>query len=130
MHGSIAFFICSPFNMLINSTGTAFYVHTLFIYIIDFVHSLCIKNNTAANRNSTTLSTTTGAPCGNRNFVIIGNFKNCRNFLCILRSNNEVTLRHSEASVCPHSGKPEIVNTVGKFVNSSCRTILSAYCIL
>ena len=130
VHCSITLFISSPLNVLVDSTCAALYVHALLVYVIDLVHSLCVKNDTSANGNSTTLSSAACAPCGNGDLVIVSYLEDGRNFFCILGSNNEITLGHAETSVCPHSGEPEIVNAVGDLVNGSCRTVFSSDCIL
>ena len=75
MHGSISDFICSPLNVLINSTGAALYVKSICVYIINLIHSLGIKKNTAGNRNSAALCTAAATPGGNRYFIVVGDLQ-------------------------------------------------------
>ena len=112
--------------MLIDSTAAALYVHTLLVDLIDLIHTLGVQNDTAGNRNGTALSTAAATPGGNGDLVVVSNLEDLAGLLCVCGGNNNVSLRHSAATVCPHSGKPEIVDRVGDLVNGVGRDILSA----
>ena len=129
MHGSLAYFVGSPFDMLINRTGAALYVHTFCIYFINLIHSLGVQNNTAAYGDRAALGTAATAPGGNGNLVVICNLQYLGGFLCILRSYYNVCLRHSASSVGPHTGQPVVIYAVGYFINLLNGTIFHAYCI-
>ena len=60
--------------MLIYSSRAALYVHTLGIYLVNFVHTLCIKQYSAANRYSAALRAAASTPCGNGKLIVIGYF--------------------------------------------------------
>ena len=103
VHRCISSFVCRPLDVLVYSARTAFYVHALFVYVINFIHSLCVENNSSANGNGAALCSAARAPCCNGDFIVVCNFNNCGNLFCVLWRNNKIALRHAKTTVCPHS---------------------------
>ena len=130
MHCSLASFVCHPLQVFVDCTCAALYVHRFFIDVVYFVHSLCIENNTAANRNSAALRTAAAAPGCYGDFIVICDFQYFGNFFCVFGRYNHISLGHSLSPVSPHSGKPVVVYTVSDFVNFSCRTVFFSDCVL
>ena len=60
--------------MLVNSAGSAFYVHTLGVDLVYPVHTLCIKNYAAAYGKGAALRAASGSPGRDRNFIVIRYF--------------------------------------------------------
>ena len=127
MHCRIPLFIRCPFDMLINRTRTAFYVHTFRIDFVNLIHALGVKYNTATNGKRAALRACAAPPSRHGDFVIICYFQHLRRFLRVLGCNDKVCLGHSYTAVHPHSRKPKKVCTMRNLINFFYRTIFSAY---
>ena len=64
---------------------------------------LMIKDDTAAYGYSTALCAAACSPSGYGDFIIISDFNNLRNLLCVFRTNNKVGFGHTTATVGPHA---------------------------
>ena len=130
VHGCLTDLVGRPLDVLVDRTRAALDVHTVGVDLEDLVHSLGIQNDTAAHGDSAALRTAAGTPGGNGDLVVVGDLDNLGDLRRILGADDEVSLGHAAATVCPHTGQPVIVHAVRHFVNGARRAILLSHCIL
>ena len=130
MHHGITLFVAVPFQSLKDHTGFTGNSTGFDVQIDELVHPLGVQQNTAAHRNGAALGTAAGTPGGNGDFIVVGDFQNLGHLGGVFGTNHDISLGHTLASVCPHSGQPEIVHAMGDLVDGSGGAIFLSYRIL
>ena len=117
VHHGIALFVDQIFQRGKNHAGLAGDEARLGVQLDELVQTLDVQQNAAGHRQSAALTSGAAAPCGDGNFIVVGDLHDLGYFLGGAGANDDIRHGTLLTGILPFPAEPEIVHGIYRTFN-------------